>query len=114
MTKTLVQEVTIDQCPSCNGTWFDRRELGKVAQERAIERRAHARAHGDGAPTIRCPRCSATCHEAWVGDVEIDVCGDCGGVWLDAFEVESVRRAFAEERIRRHANSGFLDLLAKI
>jgi membrane associated rhomboid family serine protease/Zn-finger nucleic acid-binding protein len=37
-----------------------------------------------------CPACLAAMHVTKIGDVELDLCFDCGGIWLDAGEAEQV------------------------
>src|SRR5258707_13500020 len=40
---------------------------------------------------MKCPACFNELTEIQVGSVEVDVChGGCGGVWLDAFELQRV------------------------
>ena len=113
----------IDTCPSCAGAFFDPGEAGAVHSASAEpslllhERRAvlvrdsrlrcPAEHPGDGdgpAPTLRLYR---------VGDVEVDLCPACGGVWLDEGEGEAVAeaaramareaRAAEERRAQTHA-----------
>ena len=44
---------------------------------------------------VQCPRCNITMREREKGDVVIDICPQCRGVWLDAGELErlSVRES---------------------
>ena len=37
---------------------------------------------------VQCPRCNITMREREKGDVVIDICPQCRGVWLDAGELE--------------------------
>lgn len=37
---------------------------------------------------IACPKCAAAMEQVTVGEVEIDRCRGCGGLWLDAMEKE--------------------------
>jgi Zn-finger nucleic acid-binding protein len=40
---------------------------------------------------MKCPACFNELTEIQVGNVQVDVChGGCGGVWLDAFELQRV------------------------
>src|SRR5216683_7184195 len=40
---------------------------------------------------MKCPACFNELTEMQVGSVEVDVCeGGCGGIWLDAFELQQV------------------------
>jgi Zn-finger nucleic acid-binding protein len=38
--------------------------------------------------SIECPKCHASMMRVKVGDIEIDRCRACGGLWLDALEKE--------------------------
>ena len=44
---------------------------------------------------VQCPRCNVTMREREKGDVIVDICPQCRGVWLDAGELErlSVRES---------------------
>ena len=40
---------------------------------------------------MKCPACFNELTEMQVGSVKVDVCeGGCGGIWLDAFELQRV------------------------
>lgn len=39
---------------------------------------------------MHCPKCGQRLHSECYGSVEIDVCGSCRGLWLDANELESI------------------------
>lgn len=55
----------------------------KLDKEReAQERKAHF---------MKCPKCGADLTEKDMGNVKVDVCPDCRGMWLDAGEMEMVR-----------------------
>jgi uncharacterized protein len=40
--------------------------------------------------TIACVKCKATLDKSIVYDVEVDVCRDCGGIWLDRGEIAAL------------------------
>jgi hypothetical protein len=42
---------------------------------------------------MKCPRCGGTLVEVAHGDVKIDQCDSCTGVWLDPGEIELIERA---------------------
>ncbi len=46
---------------------------------------------------VRCPGCAETMSIETVGESDVDVCGVCGGVWIDWFDGEI--RAVASEMI---------------
>lgn len=68
------------------------------AERTAAERRAHY---------MKCPKCGDDLAETAIGQVRIDVCGACQGMWLDAGELDLVRK------VRDGAIGAFVrDLLA--
>ena len=72
--------------------WFKEQELKKKADEQialahqaAIDARNAARAAG-----LKCPSCGGALKEREYEKVRIDQCADCGGVWLDKGELETL------------------------
>lgn len=65
------------------------------------------------ATPVACPRCHITLDRRVRGGVEIDVCGTCRGIWLDAGELDSLTQlAIVVENYRRDlADDGDADLL---
>ena len=41
---------------------------------------------------VGCPKCSAAMDVVEHGAVNIDRCGNCGGIWLDYLELERLRK----------------------
>jgi len=41
---------------------------------------------------LTCVKCTSVLDKARVGDVEVDLCPSCGGLWLDHGEIERVGR----------------------
>jgi Zn-finger nucleic acid-binding protein len=58
------------------------REKMKVSEE----------AKAAGTSSMRCPRCDGTLNETKVEEVSIDLCDQCGGVWLDSGELEQLTK----------------------
>jgi hypothetical protein len=55
----------------------------KLDRERSEqERKAHY---------MKCPKCGADLKEEAHGHVKVDVCPECGGMWLDAGEMEMMK-----------------------
>ncbi|MEX2177573.1 MAG: zf-TFIIB domain-containing protein [Gemmatimonadaceae bacterium] len=72
----------------------------KLDAERAQqERKAHF---------MKCPKCGADLAEQARGDVHVDVCPDCGGMWLDAGELELLKQV---DRSSKTGLRGIFDLL---
>jgi Zn-finger nucleic acid-binding protein len=88
----------IDVCPSCSGTWYDKGELAKVLEDRSLhERLVHFPKSGEKA-AIACPRCGGEMVTRNEGDVEVDSCTSCTGVWLDRGEETSLKAKLEYER----------------
>ena len=49
------------------------------AERKTAERKSHF---------MKCPRCGADLKQLDREHVAVDVCGECGGMWLDAGELE--------------------------
>ncbi|MCA9983698.1 MAG: zf-TFIIB domain-containing protein [Anaerolineales bacterium] len=41
---------------------------------------------------MKCPKCETKLNPQQVGDVELDVCANCGGIWLDLGELKALLR----------------------
>ena len=41
---------------------------------------------------LTCVKCTSVLDKARVGDVEVDLCPSCGGLWLDHGEIERIGR----------------------
>ncbi|MFH2027769.1 MAG: zf-TFIIB domain-containing protein [Nanoarchaeota archaeon] len=48
---------------------------------------------------LKCPRCKVYMQKLKKKDVIIDVCGKCGGMWLDAGEMEKLAEMARGEQI---------------
>ena len=97
--KAKVGDVEVDLCPSCGGLWLDRGEierLGKTKSDEVDHLRQEltggAQAGFSETPTS-CPACPGKLHEVRVGRVMIDVCGQCGGLFLDRGELDAALAA---------------------
>jgi ribosomal protein L37AE/L43A len=53
------------------------------AERKAAERKSHY---------MKCPKCGADLQERVTNQVAVDVCSECGGMWLDAGELELLRK----------------------
>ena len=95
--------IEVDHCPSCNGRWLDHEELDHLEstvpsteQERAATIQ-YARRDSE----LACLKCGAPMkafnYRAY--NLEIDICDEQHGFWLDAGEEGRVRDII-EERIK--------------
>ncbi len=86
-------DVTIDECGSCGGMWFDEAE---IEQTMGAKTPLRALMNTTGTPTQRgCVRCSVPMSEVAVLGVQVDVCGTCHGLWLDGGELKSLYEQYA-------------------
>ncbi len=102
VTRTLKATGTnVDVCHECSGVWFDKNEL-----EESLRLTPRELALPDEAKlTIRrCPACAACLYQFDYPKtyVEIDLCIECQGIWLDAGEVKELAtvRAYIEHEIK--------------
>lgn len=57
---------------------------------------------GTTATANNCPKCNGKLHTGNFENIQIDVCDNCGGVWLDAGEFQ---------KLTHHEESGFFGRL---
>lgn len=102
--------IEIDECPGCQGIWFDADELRRVKDEKDkdlnwmdFELWKHAEQFRVQARPVTCPSCSSELvtidyHET---GVEIDHCTHCRGVWLDGGELERIIESLSRELVSK-------------
>lgn len=95
--------IEVDHCPDCNGRWLDHHELDQLeasvpsTEEERVATIQYARRDSE----LTCPKCGkpmmAFNYRAY--NLELDVCEDQHGFWLDAGEDGRVRDII-EERVK--------------
>ena len=100
--------VKVDVCPSCRGMWFGGGELQEHLD--ALQGELVPPADTKISPR-RCPVCGVNMSVFKYSDteVEIDLCENCRGVWLDVGELK--RLAGQAERGDAKPQGGLLGLL---
>lgn len=83
--------IIIDVCPTCKGIWLDKGELGKLLQDRKLSNYLTKHIGTKSRSPMVCPRCGMTMDIEKADDIEVDVCLNCGGVWLDQGELEMLK-----------------------
>lgn len=63
----------------------------KVAQERQAEMEENERQRQRTLHFMRCPKCGMQLEEIPFGDVRVDKCFNCEGIWLDKGELETIQ-----------------------
>jgi len=62
----------------------------KFAQERQAKIEAEQREAARALHFMKCPKCGMQLDEITLGDVQVDKCFNCQGLWLDAGELEKI------------------------
>jgi uncharacterized protein len=95
--KATFQGLEVDLCPGCGGLWLDRGEIARAAKLPAQEL-AHLRSLLTGQPgpppiptesVAPCPVCPGSLAEVMLGNVHVDYCNKCQGIFLDRGELEA-------------------------
>ncbi|MGE0490232.1 MAG: zf-TFIIB domain-containing protein [Vulcanimicrobiota bacterium] len=89
--------LVIDSCPECFGLWFDGEELSRFFQsprlsQHILEEDAIPDVPSPSRPaeTRTCPQCQTPLRPSLLGDVNLDYCETCQGIWLDHGELNRV------------------------
>lgn len=101
-------QLEIDTCPECHGLWFDADELRSFYASRALKDQfMPSRTYKPGSHTFeittkarRCPRCPKALARTQVGDIYVDVCSDCQGIWLDDGELDRITHLYKNQGLR--------------
>ena len=89
------ENIEIDRCPQCRGGWLDDSELSQLEAtvESTDEQRSGMIEYANHGSEIACPKCggsmSAFNYRAY--NLELDVCDQRHGFWLDSGEAIRVR-----------------------
>ena len=109
-----IKEVTVNVCKDgCGGIWFDNFEIKKFdephesAGQSLLDIEKDESIIIDRTKRLKCPKCDDVVmmrHFFSVKkEVEVDECPGCGGFWLDAGELRSIRALFNTEQEREEA-----------
>lgn len=89
----LVPQPDASFCPECGGTFVPANQVQEKVLADALAATAQVVAAAAGpadaaatTPVLTCPACGCAMRALVVVAVEVDRCGSCGGVWLDAGE----------------------------
>ena len=84
-------KVEIDKCKSCSGIYLDKGELMTLTGNRPLHHLTTKHLGVDSDSEILCPGCGSLMDDEYPGGVEIDVCLQCNGVWLDKKELNLLK-----------------------
>ena len=94
--------------PSSNEEeYFARQEVErrrKATEERQATLRAEERERERALHFMKCPKCGTPLEEIVFGDVYIDKCFGCEGIWLDKGELKGIQKK----------DAGFIDRLLNV
>jgi len=81
--------------------WFAKFEIQMIRDaKRKREQAEENKATGESKPDnyMLCPRDGAKLETELIGDIEVDVCRECKGLWLDRGELEEIFLTKEEEK----------------
>jgi len=81
------RSVEADVCPKCNGIFLDKKEIRALTGSSSLHALLTKFLGLDSDSRLVCPNCGGLMDGEDAGDVRVDVCLDCNGVWLDAGEL---------------------------
>ena len=106
------EQIEIDYCPSCAGCWLDQGELELMLD---MDDKIFDLSKFKSAPKGKrhCPRCRKKLRvDMFPGtDVEIDICPNDGGIWLDKGELLTIAKLESDSPAINRLNNFFSDLL---
>jgi Zn-finger nucleic acid-binding protein len=105
-------QIEIDYCPSCAGCWLDQGEL-ELILEMGDEIFDLSKFQSAPKGKRRCPRCRKKLKVEIFPDtdVEVDICPNDGGIWLDKGEILSIAKLDSNNPAIKRLNNFFSDLL---
>lgn len=99
----------VDRCPQCNGIYFDAGELESILQLIDCFNHTHLDEEDiqnlSEIETLRyvcCPCDQQMMEKQEVGDIVIDICPQCQGIWLDNREISALK--LIESHIKYYLN----------
>lgn|SRR5687768_14804984 len=85
----------VDKPSKAEDEYFARQELErrkKWAQEQATKMAAEEKERVKQAHWMKCPKCGMDLQEIELHGVKVDQCAHCGGIFLDAGELEQIEK----------------------
>ncbi|MEX0774586.1 MAG: zf-TFIIB domain-containing protein [Phycisphaeraceae bacterium] len=111
-----VGDFEVDRCGSCEGIWFDLREIDHARQIKDSDAMVDPGQPGGSAGTtaketdairdITCPRCGTNVKLVKLAfpdqpHIHYEQCATCGGAFLDAGEFQDLMHLTFAERVRK-------------
>lgn len=107
------EDVELDYCVVCHGTWLDQGELEAIIDaEHIIDLSDLSTGRRS---KRRCPRCNKKMTSSNFPDTEteVDICPRDGGIWLDRGEVMAIAGSKASEKSLVKIQNFFTELYEK-
>jgi len=85
----------IDKPSKAEDEYFARQELErrkKWAQEQSAKMAVEEKEKAKQAHWMKCPKCGMDLQEIGLHGVKVDQCASCGGIFLDAGELEQIEK----------------------
>ncbi|MDA1082314.1 MAG: zf-TFIIB domain-containing protein [Gemmatimonadetes bacterium] len=80
------------ETPSANEDEYFLKQDADLVKELRAKRNAERVEEERKSHFMKCSKCGADLKEIKTNDVAVDVCSDCGGMWLDAGELDLLRK----------------------
>jgi Zn-finger nucleic acid-binding protein len=86
--RALGRTVEVDECPTCYGIFLDKAEIRALTGSSNLHDLLTKHLGLDSDSPLVCPNCGGLMDGEDAGDVRVDVCLKCNGVWLDVGELQ--------------------------
>jgi Zn-finger nucleic acid-binding protein len=103
MRESFHRNVEVDVCPKCGGLFLDKNEVQALTGSRRVHKLLTKYQGLDSNTQTLCPNCGGLMEADDVGNVRVDVCLECYGVWLEAGALEQL--ASMDRAVFRHLTS---------
>ncbi|MFO7990864.1 MAG: zf-TFIIB domain-containing protein [Thermoplasmata archaeon] len=94
--EVLGPDIEIDVCPECMGIFLDDGELKKLVKDKKLTDFLTKEIGTQSKSELVCPKCGSLMDIESAEEIEVDVCLECSGVWLDAGELEGLKELSEE------------------
>jgi len=95
--KVWLRKVVVDHCPKCDGIYLDDGELRTLTGNFSLAKWLTKYLGVDSDSKLVCPGCGGVMDAERPEGIEVDVCLNCHGIWLDAGELEALRELSGAE-----------------
>lgn len=87
----------MDRCEVCKGIYLDDGELRDLTGDRSLAKWLIRHARSGDHSRLTCPGCGEGMESLQPGKVQVEVCTDCHGIWLDWSELEMLGQVTQED-----------------